>query len=58
MEFINKIVPIRELVLEDVLIFLIEAYFKLVLNNSEKIYHCKFDFCNIYIELYRICTKI
>ena len=46
-----------KLVLEDTLIFLIEVYLKIVLDNFQKIYHCKVNLCNIYIKLYKICIN-
>jgi len=55
---INKLVTIRELVLENNLIFLIEAYLKPVLGNSWMIDHCKIDLYNIYIKLHRICIEV
>jgi len=45
------------LVLEDTLIFLIKIHLKLVLDNFQKIYYCKVNFCNIHIKLYRVCIK-
>jgi len=54
MEFINKAVPIKELVLKNTLIFLIKAYLKLVLDNLKEVGHCKINFCDIGIKLHSI----
>ena len=56
--FVNKAVSIRKSVLKDILIFLVETYLKLVLDNLREIGYCKFDLCNIYVELHEICVKI
>ena len=58
MKFINKLVPVRELVLENIPIFLVKAYLKPVLNNSREIGHYKINFYNIHIELYRACIDV
>jgi len=42
-EFINKLVLIKKPVLENTLIFLVKAYFKLVLGNSREIDYCKIN---------------
>ena len=55
---INKAVPIREPVLEYTLIFLVETYLKLVLDNSRKIIHCKVNLYNVYIKLYSVYIEI
>ena len=57
-QLINKKVPIRELVLQDALVFLVEAYLKLVLDNSYKISHCEVDFHNVCVELHKISMEI
>jgi len=43
--------------LKDTLVFLVEAYFKLVLGYFSEIGHYKVDFCSVYIELcwIRLC---
>ena len=58
MKTINKKVLVGELVLKNVLVFLVEIYLKLVLANSRKIHYYKVNFCNICIEIYRICMKL
>jgi len=57
-KLINKLVLIREPVLKDTLIFLVKAYLKLVLGNSQKINYCKVYLWNVYIELYRIFMEV
>ena len=42
-EFINKLVLIKKLVLENTLIFLVKAYLKPVLGNSREIDHYKIN---------------
>jgi len=44
--------------LQNVLVFLAEAYLKLVLGYSSKIGHCEVDFCNIYVKLHWISMEI
>ena len=44
--------------MKDVLVFLVEAYLKLVLGYSSKIDHCNVDFCNVYVELHWISMEI
>ena len=44
--------------MQNALVFLVEAYFKLVLNNSSEIGHCKINFYNICVKLYRIRTEV
>jgi len=44
--------------LQNALVFLIEAYFKPVLDNSSEIGYCKINFCNIYVKLHRISIEI
>jgi len=56
--FVNKNIPVRELVLQNILVFLVEAYLKLVLSNFSKISYCEVNFSNVIIELYRICMEI
>ena len=40
------------------MVFLVEAYFKLVLDNSSEIGYCKVDFHNVHVELYGISIEI
>ena len=54
----NKQVPVREPVLQDVLVFLVEAHLKPVLGYSSEISHCKVDFYNIYVKLCWISMEI
>jgi len=54
MNYIDKQVPIKELVLKDTLVFLVETYLKPVLGYSSEIGHCKIDFHNIYVKLHWI----
>ena len=58
MNYIDKQVPIKEPVLKDTLVFLVEAYLKPVLGYSSKIGHCKIDFHNIYVKLHWISTEV
>ena len=51
-------IPIRELVLQDVLVFLVEAHLKLVLGNFHKISYCEVDFHNVYVKLHGIGVEI
>ena len=44
-----------EPVLQDALV---EAHLKLVLNYSSKVGYCEVYFCNVYIELHKIGTKV
>ena len=57
-QLINKKIPIGELVLQNALVFLVEAYLKLVLDNSYKISHCEVDFHNICVELHKVSMEI
>jgi len=57
-KLVDKAVPIRKPILKNTLVFLVMAYFKLILGNSREIDYCKVNFCNIYIKLYEICAKI
>jgi len=49
-KLVEKVVSIRKLVLKDILIFLIKAYLKLVMNNLREVNHCK-------VNLYNICIS-
>ena len=53
-ELINKPVSIIKPVLKDVLIFLVEAYFKLVWDNPREIGYHRINFYNVYIKLYSV----
>jgi len=44
--------------LQNTLVFLVEAYLKPVLGYSSEIGYCEVDFCNVYVELHWISTKI
>ena len=57
-KLIDKVVSIRKPILKNTLVFLVEAYFKLILGNSREVDYCQVNFCNIYIKLYEICAKI
>ena len=57
-QLINKQVSVREPVLQDALVFLVEIHLKLVLGYSSKIGHCKVDFYNIHIKLHQISVEI
>ena len=48
-KLVDKAVSIRKLVLKDILIFLIKAYLKLVMNNFREVNHCKVDLYNVCI---------
>ena len=52
-----KLVLIQELDLKNALVLLVEVYFKLVLDNFRKVYYCKINLYNVYIELYSVCIK-
>ena len=58
MSYIDKEIPIRELVLQDALVFLVETYLKPVLSYSSKMSYYKVDFCNVCVELYEISIKV
>ena len=49
-KLVDKVVSIRKLVLKDILIFLIKAYLKSVINNFREVNHCKVDLYNICIS--------
>jgi len=55
---INKQVPVKEPVLQDALIFLVEAYLKLVLDYSSEVDYCEVDFCNVCVELCQISAEV
>ena len=57
-QLIKKQVLIEELVLQDTLVFLVEAHLKPVLGYSSEISHCEVDFYNVCIELYQISVEI
>ena len=44
--------------MQDALVFLVEAYLKLVLGYSSKVGYCEVDFYNVHIELCRVGTEI
>ena len=44
--------------MQNALVLLVEAYFKLVLGYSSEIGHCKVNFCNIYVKLHEIGIEI
>jgi len=44
--------------LQDILVLLVEAYFKPVLDNSSEIGYYKVDFRNVHIKLCRISIEI
>ena len=44
--------------MQNILVFLVEAYLKLVLGYSSEIGHCKVDFCNVCIKLYEISVEV
>ena len=58
MQLINKQVLVREPVLQDTLVFLVEVYLKLVLGYSSEINHYKVYFCNICVKLHWISMEI
>jgi len=58
MSYVDKEIPIRELVLQDALVFLVETYLKPVLSYSSKVGHYKVDFCNVCVELCGISMKV
>ena len=57
-QLVYKQVPIREPVLQNTLVFLVEAHLKLGLGYSSEISYCKVDFCNVYVELHQISMEI
>jgi len=58
MWLINKQVPVREPILQNALVFLVEPHLKLVLGYSSEISHCEVDFHNVHVELYWISMEI
>jgi len=44
--------------LQDVFVFLVEAYLKPVLGDSSKIDYYKVDFHNVYVKLHQISMEI
>ena len=44
--------------MQNIIVFLVEVHLKLVLGNFSEISHCEIDFYNVYVELYRISTKV
>jgi len=44
--------------LKNALVFLVEAYLKLVLGYSSKIGHCEVNFHNVYVKLHWVSTEI
>jgi len=44
--------------LQNILVFLVEAHFKLVLGYSSEVGHYEVDFYNVYVELYRVGVEI
>jgi len=56
--FINKQVPVREPVLQDALVFLVEPYLKPVLDYFSEISYCEVDFHNVHVKLYWISMEI
>ena len=57
-QLINKKILIGEPVLQDILVFLIEAHLKLVLSNFYKVGYYKVDFYNVHIKLHGIGVKV
>ena len=57
-QLVHKQVSVREPLLKDALVFLVEAHFKPVLGYSSKVGHCKVDFHNIHVELCQISAEI
>ena len=58
MQLVHKLVPVREPVLKDALVFLVEAHLKPILGYSSKIGHCKVDFHNVHVKLHQISTEV
>ena len=58
MQLINKKISIGEPVLQDALVFLVKTYLKPVLGDSYEIGYYKVDFCNVYVELYKVGMEI
>jgi len=44
--------------LQNALVFLVEAYLKLVLSDSHEIDYYKVDFCNVYVKLCRVGIEV
>ena len=57
-QLVYKQVPIREPVLQNTLVFLVEAHLKPGLGYSSKISYCKVDFRNVYVKLHQISMEI
>ena len=57
-QLVNKKVLIGEPVLQDILVFLVEAYLKPVLGYSSKVGYYKVDFCNVCVKLHKVGMEI
>ena len=57
-KLINKLISIQKSILKNILIFLVNTYFKLVLRNFREVHHYKIDLYNIHIELHEINIEI
>jgi len=44
--------------LQNALVFLVETYLKLVLDDFHKVNHYDIDFCNVYVELHGIDAEV
>ena len=44
--------------MQNTLVFLVEAHLKPVLGYSSEVGHYEVDFCNVYVELYRVGVEI
>ena len=44
--------------MQNILVFLVEAYLKPILGNFSKIGHCEINLCNVYVELHRIDIEV
>ena len=58
MQLVYKQVPVKEPVLQDALVFLVEAYLKPVLDYSSEVDHCEVDFHNVHVELCWVSMEI
>ena len=58
MEFINKATLVLKQVIENLLLFLIKFYLKLVLYYTSKIDYCKVDLYNIRCKLYQVSIEV
>ena len=57
-QLVYKLVPVKEPVLKDTLVFLVETHLKPVLGYSSKVDYCEIDFRNVHVKLHWISAEI